>query len=75
MQLAMKYYVGIRESMIDRARVASSATMNGQKWCALVRKQDNDRKNDSDELVSALQTLISAGVIKIGATGLEPATS
>ena len=71
----MKYYVGIRESMIDRAREASSAALDDKSWCRLVQEPQNTQNSKEKRLASAMQTLISAGVIKIGATGLEPATS
>ena len=71
----MNYYVGIRESMIGRARVASSAALNDKKWCRLVQGPKNGQKSENDDVVLAMQTLVKAGVIKIGATGLEPATS
>ena len=38
-------------------------------------KAQNHEKSGGTGVVAALQTLIFAGVIKIGATGLEPATS
>ncbi len=71
----MNYYVGIRESMIDRAREASSSASEGNSVARLLRTPQNTRISKEKELASAMQTLISAGVIKIGATGLEPATS
>jgi len=71
----MNYYVGIRESMIDRAREASSAALDDQNWCRLVQGSKNTQNSREKDLASAMQTLITAGVIKIGVTGLEPATS
>ncbi len=71
----MNYYVGIREVMIDRAREASSAALRDNSWCRLVQAPKNGQNTKEKELASAMQALISAGVIKIGATGLEPATS
>ncbi len=71
----MNYYVGIRESMIDRARQASSSVSDGNSVAHLLRTPQNTQNSKEKELASAMQTLISAGVIKIGATGLEPATS
>jgi integrase len=71
----MNYYVGIRESMIDRAREASSVKSDGNFVARLLRAPQNTQKVEGKELVAAMQTLIEAGVIKIGATGLEPATS
>ena len=71
----MNYYVGIREAMIDRAKQASSAALDDKKWCRLVQDPKNGKKDNNDEVAGAIQTLMKAGVIKIGATGLEPATS
>ena len=71
----VKYYVGIRESMIDRAREASSAALDDKSWCRLVQDPQNNKKDDNNEVAGAVQTLIKAGVIKIGARGLEPPTS
>ena len=71
----MNYYVGIRESMIDRARQASSSASDVNSVARLLRTTQNAQICEKEKLVSAMQTLISAGVIKIGATGLEPATS
>ncbi len=69
------YYVGIREAMIDRARQASSAALDDKKWCRLVQNTKNDKNTKEKKLASVIQTLIKAGIMKIGATGLEPATS
>ena len=74
-ETTMKYYVGIRESMIGRAREASSAALGGDSIAISLQQPKNGQKDDKEQLVSAMQTLIKAGVIKIGATGLEPATS
>lgn len=71
----MNYYVGIREAMIDRAREASSAAMDDKKRCRLVQSTKNDQNTKEKELASAIQILIKAGIMKIGVTGLEPATS
>ena len=74
-ETTMRYYVGIRESMIDRAREASSAALGTDFGTHLARTPQNTHSSNEKELASAMQTLISAGVMKIGATGLEPATS
>ena len=71
----MNYYVGIRESMIDRAREASSSVSDENSVAHLLRTPQMAQKAKEKELASAMQTLIAAGVIKLGATGLEPATS
>ena len=74
-ETTMNYYVGIRESMIDRAREASSTVSNVNFVAHLLRAPQNAHKSDDQEIASALQTLIKSGVIRIGVTGLEPATS
>ena len=74
-ETTMNYYVGIRKVMIDRPREASSAALDDKKWCRLVQVGKNDQNTKEKELASAIQTLVRAGVIEIGATGLEPATS
>ena len=74
-ETTMKYYVGIRESMIGRARDASSAALGGNSIATSLQQAQSPEKSGDTGVVAALQTLISAGVIKIGATGLEPATS
>ena len=74
-ETTMKYYVGIRESMIGRAKEASSAALGGNSIAISLQQAQNHKKSSGTGVVAALQTLISAGVIKIGATGLEPATS
>ena len=74
-ETTMKHYVGIRESMVGRAREASSAALGGNSIAIPLQQAQNHEKSGGTGVVAALQTLISAGVIKIGATGLEPATS
>ena len=41
----------------------------------MVQDPKNGKKDNNEDVVDAMQTFIKAGVIKIGATGLEPATS
>ncbi len=74
-ETTMKYYVGIWDEMIDKARHASQLALGNDSVAVLSQQPKNGQKDDKEQLVSALQTLISAGVIQIGATGLEPATS
>lgn len=74
-ETTMKYYVGIRESMISRARQASSAALSGDSIANSLQHGKNHQNSANDDVAFAMQTLISAGFIKIGATGLEPATS
>jgi len=68
----MKYYVGIRESMLDRAREASAAALGQDSVANLLQVPQSSKEK---ELASAMQTLVKAGLIKLGATGLEPATA
>jgi len=74
-ETTMNYYVGIRETMIGRAREASSATLNGNSIANSLQQGKNHKKGSSKDVATAIQTLVKAGLIKIGATGLEPATS
>ena len=74
-ETTMKYYVGIRETMIGRAREASSAALSVDSIAKSLQQAKSHKKGSDNDVAAALQTLMSAGVIKIGATGLEPATS
>ena len=74
-ETTMKYYVGIRDEMIDKARHASQLALGDDSVTVLSQRPKNSKKSGSIDVIAALQTLISAGVIRIGATGLEPATS
>lgn len=71
----MNYYVGIRESMIDRARKASSSGLESKSVAHLLCTGEKPQKDEEGDVVIAMQTLIKAGVINIGARGLEPPTS
>jgi hypothetical protein len=71
----MNYYVGIRETMIERARVASSAVLGEVFGTRLAHTPlQGDITQNEMGLVEA-QPIDITGVTKIGATGLEPATS
>ncbi len=74
-ETTMKYYVGIRESMIGRAKEASSAALGGNSIAISLQQAQNHKKSSGAGVVAALQTLIKEGIIKVGATGLEPVTS
>ncbi len=74
-ETTMKYYVGIRETMIGRAREASSAALNGDSIANSLQQGKNHQNSNNDDIAIAMQTLIRAGVINIGARGLEPPTS
>ena len=74
-ETTMNYYVGIRESMIDRARLASNAALGTDFGTHLARTPllgGSDKKEDHQ---STSQLIGSQRLTKIGATGLEPATS
>ncbi len=70
-ETTMKYYVGIRETMIDRARQASSAALGTDFGTHLARAPQNARNVEEEGIALAMQTLINAGVINIGVTVLR----
>ena len=60
----MNYYVGIRESLIDRARDASSAAL-GEDYSALsVRATQNDENGERQAASKQPQTLNLIGVTR-----------
>ena len=61
--------------MIDRARKASSSVLEVDSVAHLLRTGQNTEEVEEGSVVLAMQTLIKAGVINIGARGLEPPTS
>jgi hypothetical protein len=71
----MKYYVGYRESMIDRAREASNAALNPDSVARWLRTPKNSHVDTKKASPIVLQPIDNAEVKKSGATGLEPATS
>ena len=71
----MKYYVGIRESMIDRASQASSAALGEDSVANLLQTAQNSQNDKKEAMPLTLQAIDAASVTEIGATGLEPATS
>ena len=72
---SMKYYVGIRESMIDRARLASSAALTGNSVANLLQTGKYVAFSKNKAIPNDSQHLGTAALTKLGATGLEPATS
>ena len=74
-ETTMRYYVGIRESMIDRARQASSEALNPDFVTKLLHPLGNGELDSKDALKKILEVLENTNLTKIGATGLEPATS
>jgi len=74
-ETTMRYYVGIRETMIDRARLASTAAMDDNLVARQLRAPQKAEMGIK-KAVSRLSYLPdTARLPKIGATGLEPATS
>ena len=71
----MKYYVGYRETIIDRARVASQAALSPDSVARWLRAPKNASSDIKKALEQVMQLVDNADLIKIGATGLEPATS
>ena len=71
----MKYYVGIRETMIDRAREASSSALKPETVAKLLQVPQNAPKGKKEATPTTTQSVDIANLTKIGATGLEPATS
>ncbi len=71
----MKYYVGIREAMIDQARQASAAALGGNSVANLLQVTQNRPNSKKEVALKTTQVFGVARVTKLGATGLEPATS
>ena len=74
-ETTMRYYVGIRDEMIDKARQASEVALSQDPVTVLSQQHNKQLKGNNSDVADALQTLVKAGVITIGVTGLEPATS
>ena len=74
-ETTMKYYVGIREEMIDRAREASSTALNPDFVTKLLHRSKKASPKAEEALQQILQVLENTGLKKIGARGLEPPTS
>jgi len=71
----MKYYVGIRESMIDRARGASAAALGENSVANLLQVTQKSQNGKKQAASTTTQVIDTAELSKLGATGLEPATS
>ncbi len=74
-ETTMTYYVGIRETLIDRARLASVAALKGNFLANPLHVPQNTPVGKKEAASGVSQTLDTAEVTKLGATGLEPATS
>jgi hypothetical protein len=59
---------GIRETMIGRAREASSAALSGDSIAKPLQLGENAQNSKEKGIALAMQTLISAGVIEKRAT-------
>jgi len=71
----MKYYVGIRETMLARARQASSDALGEDFGTHLARTPNFEHFERSDVTVEKTQLVDNKKLMEIGVTGLEPATS
>ena len=74
-ETTMNYYVGIRESMIDRARQASVAALGENFIAKPLQVPQTTHLGKKEAVPSESQLLDTAHLTKVGATGLEPATS
>jgi len=66
----LKYYAKVRQDDIEKI-------VKGSHWDGIVTNKVTNKADfeGQGDVAEAMQTLIKAGLIKIGATGLEPATS
>ena len=74
-ETTMKYYVGYRESLIDRARADSSSALGRKSVANLLQVPETGPSDIKKALSKAMQLIDNANLKQIGATGLEPATS
>jgi len=74
-ETTMCYYVGYRDTLTDRAREASCAALGDDFVARLLRAPQNGPLAQKQVAPSVPQHLDTTGFAKIGATGLEPATS
>ena len=74
-ETTMRYYVGIRESMIERAKLASAAALGDDLVARWLRAPENGSLGKNKRHQPNPQLVDTATLTKIGATGLEPATS
>ena len=74
-ETTMKYYVGIRESMLGRARAASTKALSANSVANLLQVVPKPPDYHRDVTPRATQASAAKELTTIGATGLEPATS
>jgi integrase len=74
-ETTMKYYVGIRESMIERARLASSAALGTDFGAHLAHTPHLGQSGQKKDYQSPSQVIGSQRLTVFGARGLEPPTS
>ena len=74
-ETTMKYYVGIRKSMITRARAASTKALGSNSVANLLQVVPNCPDYHKKVTSRDVQTPDVTELTTIGATGLEPATS
>ena len=74
-ETTMKYYVGIRETMLGRARAASAKALSANSVANLLPVVPKPSDCHRDVTSRDTQTPVAKELTKIGATGLEPATS
>ena len=74
-ETTMKYYVGIRKSMINRARAASTKALGSNSVANLLQVVPNCPDCHKNVTSRDVQAPDATKLTAIGATGLEPATS
>ena len=71
----MEYYVAVRREVVDKARAASKAALSADFGAYLVRTGQNGQNQALKARNKKSQVSSNKELAKIGATGLEPATS
>jgi hypothetical protein len=66
-ETTIKYYVGIRESMIDRARQASTSALTKNSIANSLQQAENHQKCSGGDVAAALQVPVGTGFMKTGA--------
>ena len=74
-ETTMRYYVAVKDTIVDRARVASSTALAGNFAARLLRAPENEPFSKNKRHQEPPKDLMSLHLQKLGATGLEPATS
>ncbi len=71
----MRYYVAVKDTIVDRARVASSQSLPSISVANLLQYPKKPRMSTKKAVPTDLQVVDTAHVTTIGARGLEPPTS